>query len=228
MKKKVLLLFTLIFIPLIVNAKTYDINEKKMHITIDDSFAVFTRENLENNPDFERMDVSIEAVNELLTKNNAYLYALNNDKSVEIYLRVKKAPGVDNLKNYSDDRLNSLAEDFAGKTHATKYDVLKNDYNFIYTNFKDSNYNMINYYTVVKEEGYTLTMQKKDAFNNNDEELMKEIVNSIKYDVKLKIEKQTNKNNKLFILGITILIFILLVVSYFIKLKKEREGFKTF
>lgn len=228
MKRFIYLFLCLLIIPCTINAKTYDITEKKMHITIDDSFVVFTRENLENNENLEKLDISLEAITNLLTKNNAYLYALNTDKSAEIYLRVKKAKGVDNLKTYNDKRLYALAEDFAGKTRATKYDVLKNDYNFIYTKFKDSNYNMINYYTVVKEEGYTLTMQKKDAFNDSDEALFKNVVNSIKYDVKLKIEKENKKNNKLFIFLITVGVFILLVISYFIKLKKEREGYKTF
>ena len=224
---KYIILFILLM-PVLVNAKTYDINEKKLHITIDDSFYVFTRENLENNEDLVKADIEKEAITNLLTKNNAYLYALSQDKKTEIYLRVKKAKDVDNLKAYSDERLKSLAEDFAGKTRATKYDVIKNDYNFIYTKFKDANYDMINYYTIIKEEGHTYTMQKAGEFDEKDEEIMRNIVSSIKYDVKLVLPEEKKKDNSLFIFIIIATIFALLIVSYFLRLKKEREGFKSF
>lgn len=228
MKKLLYVILLLLLIPVLVNAKTYDVSEKKLHVTIDDSFWVFTRENLENNEDLAKADISKEAILEVLTKNNAYLYAISQDKKTEIYLRIKKAKGVDNLKSYSDKRLQSLAEDFAGKTHSTKYDVIKNDYNFIYTKFKDSNYDMINYYTIIKEEGYTYTMQKAGAFTPKDEEIMKNMVASIKYDVDLVLPEEKKKDNSIFIIIIIVFTFILLVVSYFLRIKKEREGFKSF
>ena len=228
MKRFVFIILFILIMPVLVNAKTYDINEKKLHVTIDDSFAVFTRENLENNENLAKMDITKEAITNLLTKNNAYLYALSQDKKTEIYLRVKKAKGIDNLKGYSDKRLDLLAEDFAKKTHSTKYDVIKNDYNFIYTKFKDSNYDMINYYTIIKEEGHTYTMQKAGAFTPKDEEIMKNMIASIKYDVDLVLPEETKKNNSIFIIIIIVFAFILLVVSYFLRLKKEREGFKSF
>ena len=136
MKKSLYILFVVFMVPTVVFAQNYDITSQKLHIDLNEDWTVFTRENLENNEYLDDFNVTYDYLNKLFYDNDIFMDAIYQDRSLELFLRVKSVQDIDNISNYNDEKLNNLASALGKKVKASKQYVFKNDYNYIVTEYR--------------------------------------------------------------------------------------------
>ena len=222
MKKLIYLFFVVFMVPTIVLAKNYDIDSQKMHIDFNDDWTVFTRENLENNEYLDDFNVTYDYINRLFYDNDIFIDAIYQDRSLELFLRVKSVQDVDNISGYNDEKLNNLASALGKKVKASKYYVFKNDYNYIVTEYKDSDYNILSYYTIVEGKGYTFTVQTKSDITESNKKQLKDIISTVKFDVK--VIKNEKINYKLIAEILVLAVVILIIVLKIMKRNNQKKG----
>ncbi len=191
MKKKILGALALLFVlsPMVVSAKTYNVDDN-MSVDLDNKlWYVFTRDNIKDNPDLDELGITYEYMNDTFNKNQMYLDATifyeNGNDFMELLVRKSENDKVMNLTNYSNDDVLELAKELAKKTGSTDYDVYENDYKFVRSKYVDKNigYYIIEYSTIVNGINYTMTMQKTTEFDESEEYFVETIVNSTKFNV---------------------------------------------
>lgn len=222
MKKLIYLFFVVFMVPTIVLAKNYDIDSQKMHIDFNDDWTVFTRENLENNEYLDDFNVTYDYINRLFYDNDIFIDAIYQDRSLELFLRVKSVQDVDNISGYNDEKLNNLASALGKKVKASKYYVFKNDYNYIVTEYKDSDYNILSYYTIVEGKGYTFTVQTKSNITESNKKQLKDIISTVKFDVK--VIKNEKINYKLIAEILVLAVVILIIILKIMKRNNQKKG----
>ena len=222
MKKLIYLFFVVFMVPTIVLAKNYDIDSQKMHIDFNDDWTVFTRENLENNEYLDDFNVTYDYINRLFYDNDIFIDAIYQDRSLELFLRVKSVQDIDNIAGYNDEKLNNLASALGKKVKASKYYVFKNDYNYIVTEYKDSDYNILSYYTIVEGKGYTFTVQTKSDITESNKKQLKDIISTVKFDVK--VIKNEKINYKLIAEILVLAVVILIIVLKIMKRNNQKKG----
>ena len=77
-KKLLYTLFLILFMfPLIVDAKTYSISDTDITVELDEKvWYVFTRDNIENNPELDELEISYDDIYSIMYNNNIYLDAV--------------------------------------------------------------------------------------------------------------------------------------------------------
>ena len=80
--KKILFCLILLLFPFYVSAKEYSVKDLKLKMDFDDNWYVFTKDNLDDNEDIEKLGLSKEYVKSSF-KNGIFLDALLKDKSLE-------------------------------------------------------------------------------------------------------------------------------------------------
>lgn len=197
--KKIVIVFLLLImlIPFGVKAKTYELDNLDMEITFSDDWYVFTRDNLENNSDLDYLGVSKEYMETVFENAEAYIDAAPKDFSVEFFLRIRNAEDVNNLSNYSDEDVEELAKEVAKLVETKEYTTYKNDYKYVITRYPDvldgQTYNIISYYTIVNGKGYTFTLQKIGELTEEEETIMKNIIDTVSYDFDEGYEQEKEK-----------------------------------
>ena len=202
MKKKVLGLIALllVFIPIVTNAKTYNVDDD-MSINIeDDNWYVFTRDNIKNNKELDELGITYDYMNDLFTNYHIYLdatifYGKNN--FIELLVRKKEVDEVKNLTNYSNEEIMEFALELAKKTGSTDYKIYENDYKFVESKYldKEVGYYILEYSTVVNGTNYTITVQKTSKFNASEEKNIKKAIDSIKFNIDESLKEK--KDNSL-------------------------------
>lgn len=197
MKKILLLVLSFIFLVPLTSAKTVDLNEIDLKLDFKDDWYVFTRYNLDNNSNLEELNVTKEYMQGFFEHNLAYIDAVPNDFNYELILRIGNEKNeINNLTNYNDEFVKGVAKELGNQTNSDKYDIYNNGtYKFATVEYYDSEtkFNIVAYYTVVNNKGYTFQIQKEDAITDNDKAEFKEIVNTIKFNVN---EEDSNKEKE--------------------------------
>lgn len=197
--KKILIIFLLfiMLIPIGVNAKTYRVNDLDLEITFSDDWYVFTRENLDDNSDLEYLGITKEYMETIFENAEAYIDAAPKDFSIEFFLRVRNVEDINNLNNYSDKDVEELAKEVAKLVETKEYTTYKNDYKYVITKYPDvlegKTYDIISYYTIVNGKGYTFTLQKESELTEEDETIMKNIIDTVSYDFNEGYEQEKEK-----------------------------------
>ncbi len=176
--------------PMVAEALTYQLSDTDISLQVDDTkWYVFTRDNIENNPELEELGISYETIYDILYDNSVYMDAIlfyEDGDYVELFVRKKAIDsGVANLSNYENEEVLEFAEEVAKKQKAEDYSVYENDYKFAKLDYVDStlNYHICEYITLVNKENYTLTFQSTSPFVDSEYDEMKSIVDSIRFDV---------------------------------------------
>lgn len=222
-------------LPMNTYAATYNISETDMSVSIDDSsWYVFARDNLNNNPELDELGISYDAMYDAFHNNNVYMDALlfyDDGKRTELFIRKNAIDsGMVNLSNYSEKQILELAKSLAEKQGAEEYSIYENQYKFIKSEYIDSNigYYICEFVTIVNKDGYTLTFQSESQFSDYDYQEIKNIVDSIKFDIDttLKEKKDTsfwaNVAGKTYD-GAVIGAFVGAIIVLINKRKKDRE-----
>lgn len=195
MKKVGIMIFCLIFLflfPVDILAKSYSLNGTDITIDIPDDWYVFTRDNIKNNADMVKLQIDYEYMKNFFEQNYAYMDTFimyDNGQSVELFVRVKENNNINNLSNYSDDNVLELAESLAKKTGSNDYDVYVEDYKYAVSKYIDNGMYIIEYYTIVNGYGYTMTIQKPAMYTADEEAEIKQIIDSIVFDVDESLEE---------------------------------------
>ena len=183
-----IILLVLSAIPTIVNAKVYNISGTDMDISIDDTeWYVFTRSNIENNSELDELGISYEYLDNFMKNNYVYLdavlYFSGSDDYIEIIIRKTNIDKINNLSNFPDDAVLSLAKEFADMHNATDYKIYDTNYKFTKVNYIDQGLYIYEYCTAVNGYAYTITAQKPYEFTSSDVNRVEGIVDTIKFDV---------------------------------------------
>lgn len=198
-----ILLFCLV-LPVSVFAETYELSDTDMNIDFDtSSWYVFTRDNLENNPQLEELGLDYDEMHSLLYNNNAYLnaaLALSVDDYIELFVRkTAQTTGVANLTNYSKDELQEFATALAEKQNTQVYSVYQNQYNFAKLEYKDANVGVFVYefYTIVNKQNYTFTFQSETEFTDEKRQIAEQIIDGVKFNVDTSLNEPNDSGNSI-------------------------------
>ena len=168
-----------------------------MSISVDDTvWYVFTRDNIKNNSELEELGITYEAMYEILHNNEAYMDAIlyyENGEYTELFVRKRALDtGIANLSNYKDSEVLELAKELAKKQGANTYSVYENQYKFAKLEYVDSNYGyyICEFVTCVNKDNYTFTFQSTSQFTDEEYAEIKNIVDSVKFDVDTSIKEK--------------------------------------
>jgi len=185
-----LILFMSVFMPVSAYAETYNLSDTDMSISVDDTmWYVFTRENIENNPELDELGITYETIHDILYSNEAYMDAIlyhDSGEYMELFVRKRALEdSIVNLSDYDNESVLELAKELAKKQGAEEYSVYENRYKFAKMEYFDSNYNyyICEYVTCVNKDNYTLTFQSTFQFTEWEYEEIEKIVDSIIFDV---------------------------------------------
>ncbi len=188
----------IIFLSITVSAKTYNVSETDMSISIDDSsWYVFTRDNIENNPELNELKITYSTMYDILHDNKAYMDAIlfyEDGQYVELFIRKNPVDsGMANLSNYSDENVSLFAKQLAKKVNANEFSIYKNQYKFAKLEYFDAktNYYICEFFTVVNKEIYTLTFQATSTFTDAEYKEITSIVDSIHFNVDTTLKEKT-------------------------------------
>ncbi|MDD5923787.1 MAG: hypothetical protein PUC88_03230 [Clostridia bacterium] len=189
-------------LPITAYAEVYNLSGTDISVSVDDtSWYVFTRDNIENNPELEELGVSYDTIYNILYDNEAYMDAIlyyEDMEYVEMYIRKRTLDsGIANLSNYDNKYVLEVAKGFAKKQNAEKYSVYDNEYKFAKVEYVDSNYGcyLCEYVTVVNRDNYTLTFQSTSQFTDEEYAEIKNIVDSVKFNVDTAIKEKKSTSN---------------------------------
>ena len=184
-------------LPITTYAETYNLGGTDMSISVDDTvWYVFTRDNIKNNSELEKLGITYAAMYDILHNNEAYMDAIlyyENGEYTELFVRKRALDtGIANLSNYKDSDVLELAKELAKKQGAEKYSVYASQYKFARAEYFDSNYGyyICEYVTIVNKDNYTLTFQSTSQFTNEEYAEIENIVDSVKFDVDTSIKEK--------------------------------------
>ena len=230
MKKILLFIFTLfMLIPINVYAESYTLKDLELSIE-DTELEVFTRDNIKDNTRLTELGITYDYLNSFMINNNVYLDAVkfyeDDLDNIELFVIAKSVSNVSNLHTYTDSDIKELGEKLKEKVKSNSYKVYTvGKYKYIYVEYYDSSkdYYISEYYTVINGYGYTIMMQKKKEFTNDEINELKKIVDTSNYKYIAKYEKNnsTNIKNKIIIGGI--IGSIIGLISGIIKIIKKKN-----
>ncbi len=206
MKKKFQFLFFsfllfLAFFPSITFASRYHLEETDLSLLLDDdSWYVFTRGNIKDNEELEELGVSYDYLSNLMDENLIYLDAVHfsdeSDDMIELFVRKKSGSKVESLSTYSKAELKLLEKELANNQDSPTSEIYENDYKFIYLEYQDSGYHLLEYYTIINNDAYTVTVQKVNDFTKEEKEEIRKTIDSMIFEVESKKEEETKKEEK--------------------------------
>ena len=194
-----LTLCLLVFFPVTAYAKQYDLSGTDLHIHVDDTqWYVFTRENIENNPELEELGISYEKVYDVLYNNYAYMDAIliyEDGTYLEMFVRKKDMDTkVANLSNYDRENVLEFTTELANKVGSTNYSVFESQYKYARLEYADASlgYHVAEYATIVNKDSYTLTFQSKTPFTQEQYNEMDTLARSVTFDVDPSLKEETS------------------------------------
>ena len=182
---------------ILVGAQQYAMEDTDIHITVDDTmWYVFTRDNLQDNPELDELGLTYEEIHDILHNNDAYMDAIlfyDDGQYMELFvMKTAVDTGIVNLSNYDEDHVMELAEELAKKHGADRYSTYESRYKFAKTEFLDEELALYvcQYVTIVNKEIYTINFQSPAMFSDWEHEQMQAIVNSIEFDVDTSLKEE--------------------------------------
>ena len=179
------LLFLLIILPMNVSASDYIVKSADFNISFDYEWYVFTIDNLEGNVELDDLELDYDTMHEFMTENDVVLDAFYDEMEIFIRAISSEDNSVNNLSNYTNGEVKDLALELAIIMDSDIYEVYNNDYKFAYLDYYDSEYKVyvIEYYTIINNKNYAVTVQKASKFTDEEKATIKEIVDSIEFDI---------------------------------------------
>ena len=219
MKKIVFSLIMVLCMPLMVKAQSFDVPSADMSLDIPDSWYVFTRDNLEGNSDLEELEISTEEMTDYLEEYNLYVDAF--DENYDFFVYMTETEDVGSLPDYYDFELEEFATEIMNSYGATSYEIYDDNYKFVRIEYFESDYYVIDYYTIIDNKGYILSIQKLSEFNNDERKMMEDIVDSVHFD---NYEAEDNKEIIVVAIGIGLVIVLGIAAIVIAKVKDKNES----
>lgn len=216
-KKFVFSLLAILFMPLVVSADTIDVDSADLSLEIPDSWYIFTRDNLDNNPDLEELELTEDYVMDYFLEYSIYVNAFDAD--YDFYAYMSYTEDVGSLPDYYDFELEEVAKDLMNQYGASSYEIYDNDYKYIRIEYTSNDYYIIDYYTIIDDQSYIFSIQKLEELTNEDRDLMEDIVDSIHFDNY--VDEDSNEL-MIVIAGVSIVVVLMLVVFIVSKVKDKK------
>ena len=219
MKKIVFSLLLAFICPLVVNATNVDVPSADLSLDLPDSWYVFTRDNLDNNTDLDDLEIDDLEMLEYLEEYNLYLNAFNEDYDFFIYKMATEDVG--SLPDYYDFELEEFATEIMNSYGADSYDIYDDNYKFVRIEYVESDYYVIDYYTIIDDQGYIISLQKLSEFNDDERLMMEDIVKSIHFD---NYKAEDNKEMLVVAIGVGLVVVLGVVALVIAKVKDKNES----
>ena len=219
MKKIVFSLLLAFICPLVVNATNVDVPSADLSLDLPDSWYVFTRDNLDNNTDLDDLEIDDLEMLEYLEEYNLYLNAFNEDYDFFIYKMATEDVG--SLPDYYDFELEEFATEIMNSYGADSYDIYDDNYKFVRIEYVESDYYIIDYYTIIDDQGYIISLQKLSEFNDDERLMMEDIVKSIHFD---NYKAEDNKEMLVVAIGVGLVVVLGVVALVIAKVKDKNES----
>ena len=219
----------MVILPLNVLATDFSLNDTDMQITFDESeWYVFTPDNILDNPELEELGISYDYMVDTFEENGAYLDAVlfyaNSDDYIEVFVIKTEVEDVINLNNYDKSEIDELGENLALESDAT-YEFYQNDYSFVKLEYQDKSFYINEYVTIVNGDGYSILVQKPYAFDSEDELRVKELIDSIEFDVDESLKEPSRVDwYKIFRYAIIGACSGALIVAIFVTMRKNKKN----
>lgn len=181
MNKKILLLAILFFIPIWkTNAQTLELSDINIKLDLDDDFITFTRNNLSDNPNLSKFQLTEQNMKSKFIDNDIYVDAILNNK-LEFILQVTEADleNINNLSYCDKNELKEILNDYKDVTTIKSASIYENKYKFISTNQFSNNYHVLSYYTIVNGNSYKFWIQSREEFTQNEKKYLSNAINSV-------------------------------------------------
>ena len=199
------ILCILVVAPVTAYAATYGISDTDITVTVDDTqWYVFTRDNLENNPEMEEVGVSVQQMRSVFDLNDAYMDAFvsyNDGDYIELFV-IKRVVdvGAANLSNYTDEEVLDLGKVISEEKDVDDYSVYQNEYKFVKLISRDkgpdnNTYYLCEYITIVNRDVYILKFQSLSEFGAAKSAQIKSIVDSVKFNVDTSIKEDAKRDS---------------------------------
>lgn len=215
MKKLVFSLLMVLCMPLMVKAVSVDVSSGDMSLTLPDEWYVFTRDNIEGNTELEELGLTYEFMNDLMNENDMYVDAFDDDE--EFIVSIVDVEDVGNLNDYFDSEIEDLALEIQNVAGADGYELYENDYKFIYLEYMDAGYYIINYYTIIADRAYTFTIQKEMEFSETEKDSYRNIIDSVHFDNYVAVDN--DKETLVVTIGIGLVVVLGIVAVVVAKVK---------
>lgn len=230
MNKKILLLAILFFIPIWkTNAQTLELSDINIKLDLDDDFITFTRNNLSDNPNLSKFQLTEQNMKSKFIDNDIYVDAILNNK-LEFILQVTEADleNINNLSYCDKNELKEILNDYKDVTTIKSASIYENKYKFISTNQFSNNYHVLSYYTIVNGNSYKFWIQSREEFTQNEKKYLSNAINSVIFTENEEkknclLETNSNINKYLFscIKGAIIGIVSYIMIIFLKKIKKQ-------
>lgn len=193
--KKILLLLIIALFPIFVLAREYEAEDINLTLDINDQYVVLTRDNLSNNDNLNKLNVSREYIESVMSNSDVYMVIIKNNVSYEILVVVPETvQSFSDFDHIDDETYEELRNEFVKKTGVEVYNARSDRHGFIVADYydKETGYYMINYHTVANYRGYNIQLQKKSEITDEEKQELKELV----YSIKIKNTEDNESNDK--------------------------------
>lgn len=179
--------------PMTVYATTFNVEDTNMSFYINEEiWYVFTRDNIQNNPELDELGFTYEKMHQILEENNAYVDAAmfyENGEFVEMFVRIVDVDTeIINLADYEDKDIAPLAQELIERQKADTYYICetndgKNKYKFINIEYVDeaTGFYIWEFMTVINQKDYTITFQSNKPYSDTEYSEMESIIGSISF-----------------------------------------------
>ena len=228
MKKGIFLLLSLLM-PVLVNASVYSSVDLSMDID-DSKFAVFTRENLDNNSLIEEYSIDKQTILDEMVKKNIYIEGYENEdliKGLQFVVTIKDSNTEGNLSDYPKSQILTKTKIFREASNVTDSGVLNSKgYSFVYRTYRSSGLNashFYEYYTVINGKDYNIYFSKKGSdFTDEEKNIFNDMIKTIKFNTKTSAFGGSIAYKLGYFIGaLVVIVFFVVLVLKLIKPKKK-------
>lgn len=203
MKRIAMILITVllcvqILLPITVSAERFYLGGTDMSLSVDDEYwYVFTRDNIKNNSQLDKLGITYEYMTEIFSDSDAYMDAFmffNDEENnvVELFVRkVDDAFDAVDLSDYSDEEVLEFAESLTQYVSYSDSSVYKSKYKFAeLRSFEPvEKLYMYQFFTVANKDLYNLQFHSTTQLNDSQYKEITSIVDSVEFNIDKSIKK---------------------------------------
>ncbi len=171
----------------------YTINDLNMTVSLNQDWYTLTKNTMLSEEELDLLGMSQTEFEDFFTNNQVDLYSTS--ENFDFFIRSNDSD-INNLNNYSDQEINSLADEIARNTSSLEYQLWKNkNLTYIESSYYDSINSLYIYefYTVVNRKNITFSAQKETEFTNQDKTEIKDIMENVKIEVLDQYKKEEGR-----------------------------------
>lgn len=179
--------------PCISFAGAYAVNSEEITISFDDeTWVVFTRDNIKDNKKLGQLGVSYENMKSSMENSSAYLVAFKGkqEKRLEVLVRAIKNKYINNMSMLQGEERNAFLKG-VDETYEGSMDNYQSqfcefgDYQYVKMTgtYDKGDYETIEYFTIINGNNYLISAQKKGNFTKEERRELEKIIQGTTFQV---------------------------------------------